>query len=979
MANKIKLAGTTNNTFDVGLDGNGNITAGNVTLSGNANISGNGVITNLAVGTELDTGNLVVNQNLSTTGGPGIRVAGNYVTGGSAGQFQTLSYSGLPGVENPLADNDYTFQIQTLAYTGPSGQYEPVPGYGYTGDFAIHKANTITSPVGFNYVGGYFQFVQFGNDGTNDNAYDYQLENGQLRIGGFSPTNGFGPAETNFTVTVQDGTGTQSSYKFGNDGNITLPTNTSFINYANGSPYSVATSNANYANFAGQVVDSSQSNITSLGSLTSLDMSGNITMNGHQISNSGTIAVSLPNNNNFTSFDATYNTHYGSATSFYRGNGTVGGSMNNIAVGDVIKNENYFVYADSGNTYLGVGQTYVDVAYNDGAGNVAIRTFMAAPTVDGVAGKNSVYTVGYENSFFNNIFANAITANLYNGNGSGLTNINGSNVVGPVSEAIAAERAIYLQSSPGTGKVEAYLDSVLISAGATSNVAIFTENGLSVTGNVSATHLAGEGGNISNVQVANISGLGNIATVNLTGSSSNVLYGNGTFAPISVTSVANANYANFAGTVLTNAQPNITSVGTLTSLAVTGNITSGNATLGNLTTSNFFSGNGSLLSSITAANVSGNVATATLAYTSNLTSNNSSNTFYMVFASGNGSQQLSIDNTGAVITYNPFQGNLTVNNVIGNVTGTAGSATTAGTVTTNAQPNITSVGTLTSLAVTGNVSAGNVNAPTFGAHNGTIGATTPNTASFTTVSASGQITSTLATGNAPFVVTSTTQVANLNVATAGTATTAGTVTTAAQPNITSVGTLTSVSVSGNANIGNIGTAGQLVSSIATGTAPFVVTSTTQVANLSVATAGSATTAGTVTTAAQPNITSTGTLTSLSVSGTATIGNLALTKFNETVVASANTSTSITPDLASGSIFAYTANNNFTFNGFANAVAGSSAVVKITQDGTGNRTMTSTMKFAGGSKTLSTAASSIDIISVYYDGSTYYATLSKGYA
>jgi hypothetical protein len=36
------------------------------------------------------------------------------------------------------------------------------------------------------------------------------------------------------------------------------------------------------------------------------------------------------------------------------------------------------------------------------------------------------------------------------------------------------------------------------------------------------------------------------------------------------------------------------------------------------------------------------------------------------------------------------------------------SATTAATVTTNAQPNITSVGTLSSLSVTGNVTAGNI-------------------------------------------------------------------------------------------------------------------------------------------------------------------------------------------------------------------------------------------------------------------------------
>lgn len=51
-----------------------------------------------------------------------------------------------------------------------------------------------------------------------------------------------------------------------------------------------------------------------------------------------------------------------------------------------------------------------------------------------------------------------------------------------------------------------------------------------------------------------------------------------------------------------------------------------------------------------------------------------------------------------------------------------------------------------------------------------IGTSTPLAGSFTTVSASGAITSTLATGTAPFTVASTTQVANLNAATAGTAT-----------------------------------------------------------------------------------------------------------------------------------------------------------------------------------------------------------------
>ena len=60
-------------------------------------------------------------------------------------------------------------------------------------------------------------------------------------------------------------------------------------------------------------------------------------------------------------------------------------------------------------------------------------------------------------------------------------------------------------------------------------------------------------------------------------------------------------------------------------------------------------------------------------------------------------------------------GNITAPNFIGEVTGnvsgsaaTATSATTAGTVTANAQPNITSVGTLTGVTVTGNITGGNL-------------------------------------------------------------------------------------------------------------------------------------------------------------------------------------------------------------------------------------------------------------------------------
>lgn len=101
--------------------------------------------------------------------------------------------------------------------------------------------------------------------------------------------------------------------------------------------------------------------------------------------------------------------------------------------------------------------------------------------------------------------------------------------------------------------------------------------------------------------------------------------------------------------------------------------------------------------------------------------------------------------------------------VIGGVTPLAASFTT-----------VTTSGQITSTATTGtpplviasttnvpNLNASSLNGATF-ASPGPIGATTANSAAYTTISASGVITSTVATGTAPFTVASTTNVANLN-------------------------------------------------------------------------------------------------------------------------------------------------------------------------------------------------------------------------
>jgi hypothetical protein len=66
-------------------------------------------------------------------------------------------------------------------------------------------------------------------------------------------------------------------------------------------------------------------------------------------------------------------------------------------------------------------------------------------------------------------------------------------------------------------------------------------------------------------------------------------------------------------------------------------------------------------------------------------------------------------------------------------------------------------------------------------------------------------------------------------------------------------------------------------------------------------------------------------------------------------------------------------------------AGGTLTLIIVQDGTGFRTATfgtdtsTTVKFSGGTPTLSTAASAIDVVSIFNDGTNYLGNIAKAYA
>jgi hypothetical protein len=99
-------------------------------------------------------------------------------------------------------------------------------------------------------------------------------------------------------------------------------------------------------------------------------------------------------------------------------------------------------------------------------------------------------------------------------------------------------------------------------------------------------------------------------------------------------------------------------------------------------------------------------------------------------------------------------------------------------------------------------------------------------------------------------------------------------------------------------------------------------------------------------------------------------------YNEAIHSIGTTSGTVAPDAANGNVQTITLDGNLTLNAFTNPVAGQSITLIVNTGGTG-RTLTSSMKFAGGEKTLSTT-NTTDIVSVFYDGTNYWASLSNDF-
>ena len=626
----------------------------------------------------------------------------------------------------------------------------------------------------------------------------------------------------------------------------------------------------------------SQPNITSVGTLTNLAVTGNITAS-NIYANSGNIGASLLT---------------GTLTTAAQPNITTIGTLSNLSV---TGNSNLGNVATA-NIFSGDGGLLTNVSVAAGtaiiSGTSNVSVTLNGNVVTGVAGNSSILVVTGTGANVNgylttsgNITAgnanlgNAATANYFIGSGNNLSNIQAANVTGTVANATyatSAGSATTATSATTAGTVTTNAQPNITSVG--------TLTSLGVNDTVTAVAFTANTG----IFTGNGAGLTNLAGANVTGTVANATY------------ATTSGSASTAATVTTNAQPNITSTGTLTSLAVTGNITAGNVYANSgIVGAQYLKGDGSNIT-----NISVSAGSTIVNGTSNVSIPASNGNVNTVVA---GNTTLVVTGTGVNIA-----GTL---NATGTISGNL-SGNFSGNVTTAAQGNITSLGTLTGLNVNGVSNLGPV---------GNVVITGGSANYFLMTNGSGVLTWTSA-ALAPVPGSNTQVVFNDGGAygasssltfnkTTGLLTATllgGTLTTAAQPNVTSLGSLTSLIVGGNINAGNVAggnlvSANYLAGTLTTAAQPNItsvgtltslgvngtVTAVAFTANTGIFTgngagltninganvtgtaanatyatsAGSATTAGTVTTAAQPNITSVGTLTSLIVSGNINAGNI----------------------------------------------------------------------------------------------------------
>ena len=386
----------------------------------------------------------------------------------------------------------------------------------------------------------------------------------------------------NFFEPASTGTPT---WKFSNIGNITLPFANSSINYPNGIPYGTTAGNG----------------------------TPGAPLNSIQFNNGGNFG----GDSNFT-FDAANNIV----------------NLETINLGANINSANFNYYNGQGIGFYPTGAMFIDASSASGTvdiiGDVRFNNAVTTSTktlqlgdvnyvkLTGGTLDQVLKTDGNGNLSFTSAIANANFAS----NSNYATNANYATFAGDSNVANIAY-SVDVGNVNGIGNIatinlDGNASNILYGNGVFSGISI---------GNIASANYANYAGDVVNAAQGNITSLGTLSGLNVSGNVSvsanvtaNYFIGNGS-ALTSITggnvtgTVANANYASYAGNVVDAIQSNITSLGTLSSLTATGNITSS----ANVTAS-YFIGNGSQLTSITGANVTGTVADANYAaYAGNVT------------------------------------------------------------------------------------------------------------------------------------------------------------------------------------------------------------------------------------------------------------------------------------------------------------------------------------------------------------------------
>jgi hypothetical protein len=636
---------TTTDIFATTLSASGNITGANLNVGGVANTNSVTAVTTVSAGGNVTGGNVntagLVSATGNVTGGnisaPGrISAAGNVVAGaffvGDGGFISNITIASNVAVTQ-LANGTSNWTIR-----GAGGNI--------TGDVA-GVANVVIITTNTMSVTGSMSAT--GNvTGGNITTVGLVSATGNIDGGNVNATIG------NFNTVI--GVANASNLTTG-----TVPSDRLTGIYA-----------INVSGYSATVSAAAQPNITSVGTLTSLSVSGNIT--GGNLILSGAIVDSA---------QLDIQTSAANANIVLTPNGT-----GNTNIGRMSASGNITAAAFYG-PLVGAVSSGTTVS---ATGNITGGNIITAGIVSATGNVTGNYIFG------NGACLTGVITSVANIN-NGTSNVSITTANANVTFAVNGTANVLVVANTGayvTGLISA--QSNVIAGGNVNATGVVNANSVTATGNVVAGNVitSGSGGNITGANVITATTLSAVANV-----TASTYFGSGA----GLTSIPGGNVtgtvssATTAGTVTTAAQPNITSVGTLTALSVsTGNITAGNLLI-----------SGAIIDSAQ-LDIQTSAANANIILTPNGTGNVN---IGRMSASGN-ITAVAFYGNGAGLT-SLAGGNVTgtvANATYATSAGSAGSATTAGTVTANAQSNITSVGTLGSLAVTANITSGNLSVST---------------------------------------------------------------------------------------------------------------------------------------------------------------------------------------------------------------------------------------------------------------------------